>query len=78
MGTRMWSRGEVAWSINSCLIISATCNIIYGMIYFQFLLVPLFISYFLTFLMAPLMTLFEARPCVIQGQRFCRISTTKT
>jgi Ca2+-binding EF-hand superfamily protein len=78
MGTRMWSRGEIGWSINSCLIISATCNIIYGMIYFKFLLVPLFISYFLTFLMAPLMTLFEARPCVIQGQRFCRVSTTKT
>lgn len=78
MGTRMWSRGEVAWSINSCLIISAGCNILYGMIYFQFLLVPLFISYFLTFLMAPIMSLLESRPCIVRGQRFCRISTSKT
>lgn len=77
MGTRMWSRGEVAWSINTCLIISAGCNILYGILYFQFILVPLFISYFLTFLMAPVMSLLETRPCVIRGQRFCRIGTTK-
>ena len=26
MGTRMWSRGEIAWSINNCLIVSASCK----------------------------------------------------
>ena len=52
-------RGEIAWSLNNCLIISGTCNIIYGMIYFKFILVPVFIAYFLTFLMAPVMMLLE-------------------
>ena len=35
------------------------------------------IAYFLTFLMAPIMTLLEVRPCVVQDQMICQVSTTR-
>jgi AI-2 transport protein TqsA len=74
MGTRMWSRGEVAWNANSAMVLCSTCIIFAGLEYFQFVLVPLLFSYFLNFLMAPLMLLLEARPCTIRQQQFCQLS----
>lgn len=61
-GTRKWSRGEIHWAANTGLIIVSTGIIIAGMEYFNFMLVPLMLAYFITFLVAPIMDLLEHRP----------------
>jgi len=62
MGTRMWERGEIAWAANSGMMVVSTNFILAGCIYFQFMLVPLITAYFLVFLVAPVMDVFEFRP----------------
>ena len=64
MGTRMWERGEIAWAANSGLMIVCTGAIIAGVKHFEFILVPLLTSYFLVFLVAPIMDSFMHRPMV--------------
>ena len=62
MGTRKWERGEIAWAANSGMMVITANLILAGFIYFQFVLVPLITSYFLVFLVAPVMDVFEFRP----------------
>jgi hypothetical protein len=61
-GTRMWERGEIAWAANSGLIVVSCGAALAGIIHFQFILQPLITSYFLVFLVAPVMDIFEHRP----------------
>eukprot|EP01052_Picozoa_sp_SAG31_P032330 SAG31_NODE_3534_length_4148_cov_982.321067_5_plen_554_part_00 len=61
-GTSKWARGEIAWACNTGMIV-ITCGIItYVLLFFEFILVPLVMSYFMCFLYAPVMDLFEHRP----------------
>lgn len=63
-GTRMWERGEIAWAANSGLICVSVGALIAGITYFKFILVPLMTSYFLVFLVSPVMDVFEHRPMI--------------
>lgn len=61
-GTRRWSRGEIVWAANKGIIVVVTGMSIALCIYFNFVLIPLSMAYFLMFLVAPLMNAFEFRP----------------
>ena len=58
-GTRMWSRGEILWAANTGLLLISGGVILAGLIYFNFMLVPLTISYFCVFLFGPIMDFFN-------------------
>jgi len=62
LGTRMWSRGEILWAANTGLLLCSASVVLFFVIYFTFILVPLTISYFMVFLVAPILSLFEHRP----------------
>jgi len=69
MGTTRWTGDQILWCGNNALIMIAISVCVVGMMYFDFILVPLTTSYFLTFLLSPLMDLFESRPYSILGGR---------
>ena len=71
LGTTWHPAGHVLWLIQYFAIILATvatCVVLVGL---RFLLVPLVMSYFVTFLLAPLTDVFERRPHPICGST-CR------
>jgi len=70
-GTKRWSRGEIVWGANNGI-----CVIVIGMAvalvwFFDFILVPLAMAYFMMFLVAPLMNFFEFRPIKCSGKECC-------
>lgn len=70
-GTRAWDRGEILWSCNSNIIV-ACCGVATAiLVYFQFILVPLTLAYFMTFLLVPLLNVFEQRPLQMRGKSCC-------
>lgn len=62
MGTRAWTRGQIIWAANTGLILITVGMGLAGLVFFQFILVPVMLSYFFVWLVAPLMDLFEHRP----------------
>jgi len=71
LGTKAWSRGEILWSCNSNIIV-ACCGVVTALlVYFKFILVPLTLAYFTTFLLIPLMNVFEQRPLQMRGKSCC-------
>jgi len=62
LGTRMWQRGEIIWSINNNIIIIVASVFISILVHFDFILVPLTLAYFVVFLLNPVMVMFEMRP----------------
>jgi predicted PurR-regulated permease PerM/Ca2+-binding EF-hand superfamily protein len=71
LGTRMWSRGEILWAANTGLLLISSGVVIAGIVHFQFILVPLSVSYFMVFLLSPIMSLFEHRPIRCKGAAIC-------
>lgn len=69
MGTTRWDGDSILWCGNNVLIMIAISVVVVGLMYFNFILVPLTTSYFLTFLLSPVMDLFESRPYSIIGGR---------
>lgn len=69
MGTTRWNGDQILWCGNNCMIMIAISVVVVGLMYFEFILVPLTTSYFLTFLLSPVMDLFERRPYSIIGGR---------
>eukprot|EP01044_Picomonas_judraskeda_P042336 COSAG03_NODE_21741_length_300_cov_0.746269_1_plen_100_part_11 len=59
LGTRMWKRGEIVWSINNNIIIIVASVFVSVLCYFDFILVPLTLAYFVVFLLNPVMVMFE-------------------
>lgn len=58
LGTRMWERGEIVWSLNSNIIIWVFSCLTCFLCYFDFILVPMALSYFMMFLLLPIMKIF--------------------
>jgi predicted PurR-regulated permease PerM len=71
MGTRAWARGEILWCANNNFIVIATGVAIAGLVKFDFILVPLTLAYFMTFLLIPLMNVFEQRPLIAKKKSCC-------
>jgi AI-2 transport protein TqsA len=66
-GTRRWTRGEICWAANKGIITIVSGMTIGAMIYFNFILVPLSMAYFLMFLVAPLMNGIEFKAGLPHG-----------
>ena len=64
MGTTWRSHANIAWMTNTGVVIMASTVVLGVLIYFRFVLVPLTMAYFLTFLIGPLMDWFYQRPLI--------------
>lgn len=62
---------DVLWTIQICNILVTCVAIGATMIYMRFVLKPLIMSYFLTFLQGPIMDLLEKRPYAVGGKTLC-------
>lgn len=69
MGTSMRGPGAVLWTWQVCDIALAALGLGVAFKHLEFMLVPLTLAYFLTFLMAPLMDLLEKRPLGLCGDK---------
>lgn len=67
MGTSMRGPGAVLWTWQICDIALAALGLGVAFKHLEFMLVPLTLAYFLTFLMAPIMDLLEKRPLALGG-----------
>lgn len=71
LGTRMWERGEIIWSLNTNIIVLCITVQTILLIIFDFILVPLTLAYFMTFLLLPLLNVFSQRPWKVRGKEYC-------
>ncbi len=69
-GTTWRKHANIAWLSCSCLIIIAGAVLVYGFVYFEHILVPLTMGWFLTFLIGPIVDLLEQRPLVCGYNRY--------
>ena len=63
-GTTWRKHANIAWLSCSCLIIIAGAVAVYGFVYFAYILVPLTMGWFLTFLIGSIVNLLEQRPMI--------------
>jgi len=63
-GTSWLQHASITWMMNAGVMIITTAVMLTGLIYFRFVLVPLAMAYFLTFLLGPLMDYIYQRPLV--------------
>jgi hypothetical protein len=72
LGTRWRPVGNVLWLVQLFTIVLVTVAVLAACVALKFILVPLTLAYFITFLLAPLIDLFERRPLRICGKRCAR------
>jgi predicted PurR-regulated permease PerM len=72
-GTSWLQHASITWMMNAGVMIITTAVMLTGLIYFRFVLVPLSMAYFLTFLLGPLMDYIYQRPLVtcLAGRCVC-------
>lgn len=73
-GTSWLQHASITWMMNGGVMIITTSVLMAGLIYFRFVLVPLSMAYFLTFLIGPLMDYIYQRPlvtCLAKDQVWC-------
>jgi AI-2 transport protein TqsA len=70
-GTKRWTRGEIVWGANNGIAVVCVGMAVSLVWFFDFILVPLAMAYFLMFLVAPLMNSFEFRPLKCKGKEIC-------
>lgn len=72
-GTTWRNHANIAWLSCSCLLIIAAAVLIVGFVYFTYILVPLMMGWFLTFLIGPIVDVLEQRPLVCgHGHYVCQ------
>jgi len=71
MGFRTWTREEVLGCGYNCLVIVVLGVFMCVIKYFDFILIPLFTAYFVTFVLAPIMSLVEHRPLWCCHKAYC-------
>jgi len=71
MGFRIWERDEVLGCGHNCLVIVSLGVGLTITVYFKFVLIPLFTAYFITFVLAPIMSLVEHRPIWCNHKPVC-------
>lgn len=71
MGFRVWSRDEVLYCGYNCSLIVVLAVGITIVVYFGFILIPLFTAYFITFVLTPVMSLVEHRPLWCCHKPYC-------
>lgn len=61
-GTTMWERGEIIWAINTNIVILCISMQTCLLLFFDFILMPMTLAYFMVFLLLPLLNVFSKRP----------------
>ena len=72
-GTSWRKQANTLWILTCCAVIMVTALFIIFTIYFRYILVPLTMAYFLTFVLGPIIDFFTQRPLICLGRVFCRI-----
>ena len=70
-GTKWRKHANVAWLNTNATIIICGFVILYNLIYFRFILVPLVMAYFLTFLLGPIQDFLVQRPLICCNMVYC-------
>ena len=70
-GTTWRHIGNIAWLSNQGIMILTCLAILQSLIYFRFVLVPLVMAYFLTFLLGPIHDVLIQRPLLCNGFVLC-------
>lgn len=67
-----WRKGaNIMWMTNQAIMIITVLSILGALIYFKFVLVPMTMAYFLTFLLGPVQDLLIQRPLICCGLSVC-------
>jgi len=67
LGTRWRTAGAVLWIIQYGVLMLSAISLGAALVYLRFILVPLLMAYFITFILSPIMDCFEQRPLVLFG-----------
>jgi predicted PurR-regulated permease PerM len=70
-GTTWRPQANVIWMMNAGVMIMTVSVIIVGIIYFTFILIPLTMAYFFTYVLGPIFDLFYQRPLLCCGEARC-------
>ena len=72
-GTTWRPQSNTIWMLTNATIIVCGFITFAAVVYFRFILVPLTMAYFLTFLLGPLIDFMSQRPLVFMGKVYCKI-----
>jgi hypothetical protein len=73
-GGTTWRKAEDAtWILTNCGVIAVCGLLMSAVIYFRFMLVPMTMAYFLTFVLGPIIDFVSQRPLVCLGHVYCKI-----
>jgi hypothetical protein len=72
-GTSWRAHANIAWMSNAGIVLIAVGVGMQAIIYFRFVLVPLTMAYFMTFLIGPLMDFFYQRPLIFRSNVLCEL-----
>lgn len=74
-GGTSWRRFQnVIWILTQAVVIICGSTIFVGIVYFRFILVPMTMAYFLTYLFGPIIDVMAQRPLICFGQVYCKIN----
>jgi predicted PurR-regulated permease PerM len=73
-GTTWRTFENTIWLLTQGVMIMVGSTIFVGIVYFRFILVPMTMAYFLTFLIGPIIDVMAQRPLICIGRVFCRIN----
>jgi predicted PurR-regulated permease PerM len=73
-GTSWRSFQNTIWILTQAVTIMCASTIFVGIVYFRFILVPMTMAYFMTFLLGPLVDVMAQRPLICFGRVFCKVN----
>lgn len=72
-GTTWRTVEDSTWILTNCGVIGVSSLFMAAVIYFRFMLVPMTMAYFLTFVLGPIIDFMSQRPLVCLGKVYCKI-----
>ena len=73
-GTSWRTFQNTIWLMTQAVMIIAGSTIFVGIVWFRFILVPMTMAYFLTFLIGPIIDVMTQRPLICMGKVLCKIN----
>ncbi len=73
-GTSWRTFQNTIWLLTQAVMIMCGSTIFVGIVWFRFILVPMTMAYFLTFLIGPIIDVMTQRPLILLGRVYCKIN----
>lgn len=73
-GTSWRTFQNTIWLLTQAVMIMCGSTIFVGIVWFRFILVPMTMAYFLTFLVGPIIDVMTQRPLILLGRVYCKIN----